>query len=103
MLLLIEKVKRKWKKNGKVFNLMLGLLLYTLIIEVLFNPLTKFIDTVEHKARESNYRVTVVIPQFIPKKGWHNILHNQSSILIRAILLFRRDVVITTVPFHLKK
>ncbi|WP_314590367.1 APC family permease [Paenibacillus terrigena] len=69
----------------------------------IINPLTKFIDTVQRKASESNYQVTVIIPQFIPKKGWHNILHNQSSLLIRAHLLFRRNVIITTVPYHLKK
>jgi amino acid transporter len=66
-------------------------------------PLAKFISTVEYKANESNYRVTVLIPQFIPKKGWHNILHNQSSLLIRSILLYRRDVVVTTVPYRFKK
>ncbi|MFB3164613.1 APC family permease [Neobacillus sp. 179-J 1A1 HS] len=69
----------------------------------IITPLTKFVDTVEHKASESNYQVTVVIPQFIPKKGWHNILHNQSSLLIRTFLLHRSDVIITTVPYHLKK
>lgn len=69
----------------------------------IINPLTKFIDTIEHKASEGNYRVTVVIPQFIPKKGWHNILHNQSSLLIRTFLLYRRNVVVSTVPYHLKK
>lgn len=69
----------------------------------IINPLTKFIDTVQRKASESNYHVTVVIPQFIPKKAWHNILHNQSSLLIRAHLLYRRDVIVTTVPYHLKK
>ncbi|MGF7032167.1 amino acid transporter [Paenibacillus mucilaginosus] len=69
----------------------------------IIQPLTKFIDTVQRKAGESNYQVTVVIPQFIPKKGWHNILHNQSSLLIRAHLLYRRNVIVTTVPYHLKK
>jgi amino acid transporter len=69
----------------------------------IITPLTKFVDTVEHKASENNYKVTVVIPQFIPKKGWHNILHNQSSLLIRTFLLHRSNVIITTVPFHLKK
>ena len=86
----------KWQPNVRLVTLHSH---YRSII----NPLTKFVDTVEHKASESNYQVTVVIPQFIPKKGWHNILHNQSGILIRALLFFRRDVVITTVPFHLKK
>lgn len=69
----------------------------------IIHPLTKFIDIVEHKARESNYWVTVLIPQFIPKKSWHNILHNQSSLLIRAYLLFKRKVVVSTVPYHFKK
>ncbi|WP_163102084.1 APC family permease [Peribacillus alkalitolerans] len=69
----------------------------------IIQPLTKFIDTVEHKASESNYRVTVLIPQFIPKKSWHNALHNQSSLLIRAFLLYRRNVILTTVPYHLKE
>ncbi|MFF2753168.1 APC family permease [Psychrobacillus sp. NPDC058041] len=66
-------------------------------------PLAKFISKVENKAYESNYTVTVLIPQFIPKKGWHNILHNQSSLLIRTILLYRKDVIVTTVPYHFKK
>jgi hypothetical protein len=44
-----------------------------------------------------------LIPQFIPKKKWHNILHNQSSLLIRAVLLYRKDVIVTTVPYHLKE
>ncbi|MGE7666227.1 APC family permease [Ureibacillus composti] len=69
----------------------------------IINPLTRFIDRVEYKARKSNYQVTVIIPQFIPKKGWHNILHNHSGTLIRSSLLFRRNVVVATVPYHLNK
>lgn len=69
----------------------------------ILQPLSKFIDTVENKARESNYKVTVVIPQFMTKKRWHNALHNQSSLLIRTMLLYRKDIIVTTVPFHLKK
>ncbi|SIS02495.1 amino acid/polyamine/organocation transporter, APC superfamily [Peribacillus simplex] len=94
-----KKFEEKWKKWQPEVRLVTLHSHYRSII----NPLTKFVDTVENKAREGNYRVTVVIPQFIPKKGWHNILHNQSSFLIRAFLLFRRDVVVATVPYHLKK
>jgi amino acid transporter len=91
--------EEKWKKWQPDVRLVTLHSPYRSII----NPLTKFVDTIEHKASEANYRVTVIIPQFIPKKGWHNILHNQSSLLIRAYLLFRRNVIITTVPYHLKK
>lgn len=69
----------------------------------ILQPLSKFIDTVEHKATENNYRVTVLIPQFITKKSWHNILHNQSSLLIRAYLIFKKKVIVATLPFHFKK
>ena len=69
----------------------------------ILHPLSKFIDTIEHKATENNFRVTVLIPQFIPKKSWHNILHNQSSLLIRAYLIFKKKVIVATLPYHFKK
>ncbi|SFB21816.1 MULTISPECIES: APC family permease [unclassified Bacillus (in: firmicutes)] len=91
--------EEKWKKWQPDVRLVTLHSHYRSIIQ----PLTKFVDTVEHKASEANYRVTVVIPQFIPKRSWENILHNQSSLLIRSFLLFRRNVIVTTVPYHLKK
>lgn len=93
---LFEEKWEKWQPDVRLVTLHSP---YRSII----NPLTKFIDTVQFKAAESNYQVTVIIPQFIPKKGWHNILHNQSSLLIRAHLLYRRNVIVTTVPYHLTK
>ncbi|RUS47055.1 APC family permease [Cohnella sp. AR92] len=69
----------------------------------IIQPLMRFIDSVQHKARENHYQVTVIIPQFIPKKGWQHILHNQTSFMIRTRLLYSKDLIITTVPYHLKK
>ncbi len=95
-----EKIfEEKWKKWQPDVRLVTLQSYYRSIL----NPLMKFIDTVEHKANESNYSVTVLIPQFITKKRWQNILHNQTSILIRAYLLMRKNVVVSTVPFHLKE
>ncbi|BCG57000.1 APC family permease [Paenibacillus sp. URB8-2] len=91
--------EEKWAKWQPDIRLVTLYSPYRSIIQ----PLIKFIDTVQNKASESNYQVTVIIPQFIPKKGWHNILHNQSGLLIRTHLLYRRNVVVTTVPYHLKK
>nr|WP_272885697.1 APC family permease [Fictibacillus marinisediminis] len=93
---IFEEKWKKWQPNVRLVTLHSH---YRSIIQ----PLTKFIDTVQHKANENNYQVTVLIPQFITKKSWHNILHNQSSLLIRAYLLFKRDVVIATVPYRFKK
>ncbi|WP_342434123.1 APC family permease [Neobacillus sp. FSL H8-0543] len=94
-----KKFEEKWKKWQPDVRLVTLHSHYRSIM----HPLGKFVDIVHHKASESNYRVTVIIPQFIPKKGWHNILHNQSGLLIKAFLLYRKDVIITTVPYHFKK
>lgn len=91
-----EEKWRKWMPDIRLVTLYSP---YRSIIQ----PLSKFIDSVQRKASQSNYKVTVIIPQFIPKKGWHNILHNQTSLRMRAYLLHRKDVVVTTVPYHLKK
>lgn len=93
-----KRFEEKWKKWQPDVRLVTLHSHYRSII----HPLTKFVDTVEHKASESNYRVTVLIPQFIPKKGWHNMLHNQSSLLIRSFLLYRKNVIVSTLPYHLK-
>ncbi len=69
----------------------------------ILHPLSKFIDTIEHKASENNYQVTVLIPQFITKKNWHHILHNQSSLLIRAYLLYKKNVIVSTLPYRFTK
>jgi hypothetical protein len=46
--------------------------------------------------------ITVLLPQFITHKWWQRWLHNQSADRIRSLLLARKDVVVSTVPYHLK-
>jgi hypothetical protein len=46
--------------------------------------------------------VTVVIPEFVPRRWWQHLLHNQTALLVKGALLFRRGVVVVNVPFHLK-
>ncbi|WP_055107023.1 APC family permease [Paenibacillus ihumii] len=95
----IARFEEKWNRSWPDIRLVTLYSPYRSII----TPLSKFIDTVQRKASKNDYQVTVIIPQFIPKKGWHNFLHNQTSLMIRTYLLYRKDVIITTVPYHLKK
>jgi amino acid transporter len=94
-----KRFEEKWEKWQPDVRLVTLQSHYRSILQ----PLSKFIDTVEHKASENNYRVTVLIPQFITKKNWHNILHNQSSLLIRTYLIFKKKVIVATLPYHFKK
>jgi amino acid transporter len=47
--------------------------------------------------------ITVVVPEFIPAKWWQHILHNQSSLMLKGSLLFKRGVIVTSVPYHLEQ
>jgi amino acid transporter len=46
--------------------------------------------------------VTVVLPELIPAHWWENLLHNQTAFYIKRLLLFEPNVVVTSVPFHLR-
>jgi amino acid transporter len=45
--------------------------------------------------------VTVVIPELVPRHWWESVLHNQTALFFKRLLLFEPDVVVTNVPFHL--
>jgi hypothetical protein len=45
--------------------------------------------------------VTVILPEFVPRRLWHHLLHNQHALLIKGALLFKPNVVVTSVPYHL--
>jgi hypothetical protein len=47
--------------------------------------------------------VTIILPEFVPARWWQQILHNQPALLIEGALLFRRNVVLTDVPYLLKR
>jgi hypothetical protein len=50
-----------------------------------------------------------VVPEFVPTRWWHHLLHNQTAWMLRVALLYaRRDWrgrfrIITDVPFYLSQ
>ena len=49
--------------------------------------------------RQPNETLTIVVPQFVARKWWHNLLHAQTAVLLRLALLYRPGIVITNVPY----
>jgi amino acid transporter len=66
----------------------------------LMEPLLEYIDATERE--RTNAYITLVLPEFVPSRWWHHLLHNQRALLIKGALLFRPNVVVTSVPFHLR-
>ena len=57
-----------------------------------------YIDKVEKKGNFDT--ITVAIPEYVPEKLWHNFLHNQTGQLMKLMLLFRKSILVTSVPYH---
>ncbi len=66
----------------------------------LSRPILRFIDELD--ARYENDIITVVVPEFVVGSWWGQLLHNQSALLLKGRLLFRKGTVVTSVPYHLK-
>jgi amino acid transporter len=45
--------------------------------------------------------VTVLIPELFVEHWWQHLLHNQSSLILKGRLLFRRRTVVTSMPYRL--
>ncbi|HJV45847.1 MAG TPA: APC family permease [Bacillota bacterium] len=95
----IAMMEEKWEKWNTGVRLITIKSRYRSII----NPILKLIDTVNQKTMNDGGMVTVLIPDFITKKLWHRALHNQTALLLRAHLLQNKNVIVSTVPFRLKK
>jgi amino acid transporter len=67
----------------------------------LMEPLLEHIEQMQ-KANPEGY-VTVILPEFLPARWWHHLLHNQRALLIKGALLFKKNIVVTSVPFHLAR
>jgi amino acid transporter len=64
-------------------------------------PVLNYIDQMD-KQREGAY-MTIILPEFIPAKWWQHLLHNQTALLIKGALLFRRGKVAISIPYHLEQ
>ena len=91
-----RRLKEKWIKWG----LGAPLVVLSSPYRSLLHP---FLEYLNHRlAIGDNHMVTIVVPEFVPAKWWQHLLHNQTALLIKGALLFRKNVVVTNVPYHLR-
>ncbi|WP_077616608.1 APC family permease [Caenibacillus caldisaponilyticus] len=95
----IKEMEKKWEAWDCGVRLVTIHSQYRSII----HPLSKFIDTIKYKFNDEHTMITVVVPQFIPKRWWEMVLHNQTALLIRAYFMRTKNVVISTYPYTFKK
>jgi hypothetical protein len=89
------KIQQKWEIWGDGTRLVFLESPYRVFIE----PLLKYIDEID-ETRQPNDIITIVVPEFIPKNMAANALHTQTAMELRMALRFRKDIVITNVPYQ---
>jgi amino acid transporter len=70
-------------------------------------PLLAYLDETDQREPDRGLAV-VVLPEFVPARWWHHLLHNQTAQLLKRVLVYRqrrtgKDRVIIDVPYHLQR
>jgi len=89
-----EKLKKQFAALGTDAQLVIEEAPYRNVNETLLNHVDQRMN--ELKKHEM---LTVVLPQFVIRRRWHYLLHNQTSLLLRSSLIKRRNVAIISIPY----
>jgi amino acid transporter len=92
-----RKLREKWEQWGAGIKLVVLPSPY----RSLSRPLLRYLKRLRGQGNVEV--ITVVLPEFVPARWWQHLLHNQSSLLLKGALLFKRGVIVTSVPYHLEK
>jgi len=92
-----ESLRRKWEVWGEGIRLVILDSPYRLLLE----PLLEYIEEIAAQ-RQPNETITIVVPQFVPRRWWHNLLHAQEALWLRLALLFKPGIVVTDVPYQVE-
>jgi amino acid transporter len=96
-----ERTRRLEERWGK-WGLGAPLIVLNSPYRSILGPLLDYIDQLQRQGGPDHV-VTLVLPEFIPARWWQQILHNQTALLIKGQMLFRKNVVVTDVPHHLRR
>ena len=88
------RLQDKWEEWGEGVRLVILDSPYRLLVE----PLLEYIEEISQQ-RQPNEVITIVVPQFVPRHWYHNLLHTQTAVMLRLALLFKPGIVITDVPY----
>ncbi len=93
-----KKLRDKWQRWNPGVELTIIRSPFRLFARPLFN----FIEKKEREKGPDDY-ITVIIPEFETHKLWHRLLHGQTGWFLRNSLIWKENVIVTTVPYHLKE
>ena len=95
-----ERTKRLEERWGR-WEMGIPLVVLSSPYRSLLSPLLDYVDRIH--ASDPQRVVTIILPEFIPARWWQQMLHNQTALLVKGALFFRKNVVVTDVPYLLRR
>jgi amino acid transporter len=65
----------------------------------LLPPLEDYLDALDKG--DPKRPITVILAEFVPRRWWEYLLHNQTALRIKLHLFFRPNTIVVDVPYHL--
>ncbi|GAC1333046.1 MAG: APC family permease [Candidatus Dormibacteria bacterium] len=93
----IASVQEKWARWGNHVQLQIIESPYRSIVR----PLLTFLSALEDQLK--GHTLMVVLPEMVHTRWWHQFLHNQTALRLKAALLFRPGTVVINVPYHIRE
>ncbi len=90
-----ERMQKVWDKWSQGLELHILPSPYRSVL----GPLLDFIDKVHVESGKD--MVSIVVPEFITKKWYHQFLHNQMTLVLRTALRLKKGKVVTSIRYHL--
>jgi hypothetical protein len=90
-----ERVEQRWEMWGEGVRLVVLESPYRLMLE----PLVRYVRQLA-LTQKPNEIITVVVPQFVPRRWFDNLLHTQTATFLRLYLLFIPGVIVVDVPYQ---
>jgi amino acid transporter len=91
-----RRLEDRWGKWGSGVPLVVLRSPYRSVV----GTLLEYLDHLQRQA--PNELITIILPEFVPARWWQVLLHNQTAALIKVALLFRKGIIVTSVPYHLR-
>lgn len=89
-----EQWQGMWEEYARGANLVILESPYRALIP----PLLSYIGVLQR--RRPNAIVMVIVPEYVPRHWWEQLLHSQTALRLKAALLFRPNTIVISVPYH---
>ncbi|MBW4441421.1 MAG: APC family permease [Plectolyngbya sp. WJT66-NPBG17] len=90
-----DKFRRRWQELEGDIELVVLDSPYRSVV----TPILEFVS--QYEAQHPGVLSTVIIPAFVPRRWWEALLHNQTTLFLKAALRTKKSRVVTTVRYYL--